>query len=144
MGYFFVTDYVINGRDAPNSIEAFTDLDLSHTLLTNVSNCGYNTPNLLQMNLMPCIKDNRDVLVLYQGGEEILPFLVPIVQKMLHKMNTKFPGKPTAIILAPSRASAVKITTETKKIVKNLDINIQFGYSKESADKIVEAKLLIT
>ena len=84
-------------------------MNLSEALLTNIKNCGFKVPTSLQQNLLPLIHKGRDVLASFQGVDEILSFLIPIVQKMLdngYKMTEKFPAEPEAIILAPSRASS--------------------------------------
>src|SRR5690606_4194296 len=81
----------------------FTDLGLPDTLLQALAAVGYESPSPIQAATIPPLLAGRDVLGQAQTGTgKTAAFALPILAQAKPQ-----PGKPQALVLAPTRELAI-------------------------------------
>ena len=93
--------------DTPSNTPAvtFADLGLPDPLLKALSEVGYETPSPIQAATIPPLLEGRDVLGQAQTGTgKTAAFALPILSRIELK-----PGKPQALVLAPTRELAIQV-----------------------------------
>jgi ATP-dependent RNA helicase RhlE len=90
---------------------ASTVFGLVHPLIQHaVSEEGYVTPTPIQEQSIPALLEGRDLLGCAQTGTgKTAAFLLPILHRLLAQPVTTVPGRPRALILAPTRELAAQI-----------------------------------
>ncbi len=88
---------------------SFDSLGLSAELLNAISDEGYETPSPVQQQSIPAITDGRDVMAAAQTGTgKTAGFILPILQRFAAQERAQ-PGRPTALVLTPTRELAAQI-----------------------------------
>lgn len=93
----------------------FTDLKLSDPLLKAVREKGYHTPTPIQQQAIPPVLAGRDLIGCAQTGTgKTAAFVLPILERMLHKRPQQRPDKRAirALVLTPTRELASQIEDE--------------------------------
>ena len=92
----------------------FADLGVSKDVVRALSATGVTKPFPVQAQVVPDVLEGRDVLVKSPTGSgKTLAFAVPIVDRVRRE-----DGKPSALILAPTRELAGQIVDELKPLVR--------------------------
>jgi len=91
-------------------MNGFQKLELSNSILKDISSLGYSTPTPIQKKAIPIIKKRKDLIAnAATGTGKSAAYLLPIIDNISlykfknHKINT------VAIILAPTRELVVQI-----------------------------------
>ena len=104
---------------------AFTDLDLSPTILNNLEKAGFETPTDIQSNSIPYILEKRDVTAQAKTGSgKTLAFCLPTIQ---HIENGDIGA---ALVLVPTRELAEQVAGEFQRFgkgSKNLKVACVIG-----------------
>jgi ATP-dependent RNA helicase RhlE len=93
----------------------FAALRLNASLLKALAEEGYRTPTPIQERTIPPALEGRDVLGCAQTGTgKTAAFALPLIQRLVaaHEIGgsaRRTPGRPHALILAPTRELAVQI-----------------------------------
>jgi len=91
--------------DPESSSPAFTDLGLPQSLLTTLSELGYEAPSPIQSATIPALLAGSDVLGQAQTGTgKTAAFALPILARF--DPNAR---KPSALVLAPTRELAIQV-----------------------------------
>ncbi len=89
----------------------FTDLGLPNTLLQALAAVGYESPSPIQAATIPPLLAGRDVLGQAQTGTgKTAAFALPILAQVEPQ-----PGKPQALVLAPTRELAIQVAEAFQK-----------------------------
>jgi ATP-dependent RNA helicase RhlE len=84
-----------------------------------VSEAGYHTPSPIQEQSIPSLLEGRDMLGCAQTGTgKTAAFSLPILQHLQHNKRRPQPGRPRALILAPTRELAAQIGESIAKYGK--------------------------
>ena len=96
---------------------SFADLGLTPELLRAVAELGYTTPTPIQIQAIPAVLADRDVLAGAQTGTgKTAAFILPILQKLGDP-----PGRaPRALVLTPTRELAAQIGESARAYGKYL------------------------
>ena len=96
---------------------SFADLGLTPELLRAVAELGYTTPTPIQIQAIPAVLADRDVLAGAQTGTgKTAAFILPILQKLGEP-----PGRaPRALVLTPTRELAAQIGESARSYGKYL------------------------
>jgi ATP-dependent RNA helicase RhlE len=96
---------------------SFADLGLSPELLRAVAEQGYTTPTPIQLQAIPAVLADRDVLAGAQTGTgKTAAFILPILQKLGAP-----PGRtPRVLVLTPTRELAAQIAESARSYGKYL------------------------
>ncbi|HEY5102199.1 MAG TPA: DEAD/DEAH box helicase [Steroidobacteraceae bacterium] len=96
---------------------SFADLGLSPELLRAVAEQGYTTPTPIQLQAIPAVLGDRDVLAGAQTGTgKTAAFILPILQKLGAP-----PGRtPRVLVLTPTRELAAQIAESARSYGKYL------------------------
>jgi ATP-dependent RNA helicase RhlE len=96
---------------------SFADLGLSPELLRAVAEHGYTTPTPIQLQAIPAVLADRDVLAGAQTGTgKTAAFILPILQKLAAP-----PGRtPRVLVLTPTRELAAQIAESARSYGKYL------------------------
>ena len=95
-------------------LQSFADLGVSKDVVRALSAAGVTKPFPVQAQVVPDVLEGRDVLVKSPTGSgKTLAFAVPIVERVRRE-----DGKPSALILAPTRELAGQIVDELKPLVR--------------------------
>ena len=125
----------VSGRDVPDGVERFDDLELPKTLLNNIRLAKFTKPTPVQKHALPVVLAGRDIMSCAQTGSgKTAAFLLPIIAGIdialsekrkptsSHQDHRRFGGRgrysvasPRALILAPTRELASQIYNESTK-----------------------------
>ena len=121
----FFEDVVLERLDAVVASEAITsdtfeDMGLHAKVLIALTGMGAETPFPIQASTIPAAMSGRDVLGRGKTGSgKTIAFTVPLVQKLIAAGSVpRKPGKPRALILAPTRELADQIDRTVNGIAK--------------------------
>jgi len=145
-----------SGRDCPESINEFTDIDMGPILTRNIKLSGYTQPTPVQKNSIPIVLSRRDLMACAQTGSgKTAAFLFPILARMFQDYPNGRPeptnrrkAYPLALILAPTRELATQIYDEARKfsyrspfrccvVYGGADIRNQFRELERGCDLLV-------
>jgi ATP-dependent RNA helicase DeaD len=94
----------------------FTDLGLPDTLLQALAAVGYESPSPIQAATIPPLLEGRDVLGQAQTGTgKTAAFALPILAQVDPQ-----PGKPQALVLAPTRELAIQVAEAFQKYAAHM------------------------
>ena len=111
----------------------FIALGIKDTISARLRTMGIAKPTPIQEQAIPLLLKGKDVIGQAQTGTgKTLAFVLPI----LEKINTKKPYIQ-ALIITPTRELALQITTETKKLASDLDINVLAAYGGQDVEQQV-------
>ncbi|MEG1719839.1 MAG: DEAD/DEAH box helicase [Clostridia bacterium] len=100
----------------------FKQLGIIDPILKAVEELGYETPSEIQLEAIPYLIDNRDLLGCAQTGTgKTAAFAIPILQK-LSKTKVAKPAPIRALILTPTRELAIQIEESFKDYGKYLPL----------------------
>jgi ATP-dependent RNA helicase RhlE len=98
-------------------VHHFKDFNLDQRLQFNVESHGYDVPTPIQDGAIPIVMEGRDLIGLANTGTgKTAAFLLPIIQRMLHKQAQR------CLILIPTRELAIQIEEEFRVFAKGLGI----------------------
>jgi len=88
----------------------FDSLGLSAALLQAVNDQGFTETTPIQQQAIPAILDGRDILAGSQTGTgKTAAFALPMLQLLNKDAQQRKPGRPKALILAPTRELAAQV-----------------------------------
>ncbi len=89
-------------------------------LSRGVSEAGYHTPSPIQEQSIPSLLEGRDMIGCAQTGTgKTAAFVLPILQYLLKNKRRPISGKPSVLILAPTRELAAQIRDSVAKYGKH-------------------------
>lgn len=99
---------------------SFSDLHLDKQLTTALTAAGYETPTPVQLESIPAVLNNQDLMVSAQTGSgKTAAFLLPTLQKMLKRSEKSGKG-PRALVLTPTRELAQQVEKNAQIYGKNM------------------------
>lgn len=102
--------------DSTPAAAGFAALGLDQNLLRALADVGYESPSPIQAATIPPLMEGRDVLGQAQTGTgKTAAFALPILSRIDAK-----PGKPQALILAPTRELAIQVAEAFQKYATHL------------------------
>jgi len=105
------------------TINTFEQLKLDGALLKALAEIGYQRPTPIQARAIPDLLAGRDMLGVAQTGTgKTAAFALPLLEKLRRAGRRREPGKPTALILAPTRELAAQIAEELVSYARYLDV----------------------
>ncbi|KAJ3599130.1 hypothetical protein NHX12_033093 [Muraenolepis orangiensis] len=111
---------VAQGTDVCRPIVEFQHCGFPATLGGNLKKAGYEAPTPVQMQMVPVGLAGRDVIASADTGSgKTVAFLLPVVIRALEKSGAG-PGRPSALILTPTRELAIQIERQAKELVMGL------------------------
>ena len=101
-------------------VESFADMGLHPKLITALEGMGAETPFPIQAATIPAAIGGQDVLGRGKTGSgKTIAFSVPLITKLIAGgSQPRKPGKPRALILAPTRELADQIDRTVKGLAK--------------------------
>ena len=92
------------------TVPTFADLGLPQALVTTLADQGITTPFPIQAATLPDSLAGRDVLGRGRTGSgKTYAFLLPMVTRLTQSQSWRAPGRPRALILAPTRELVAQI-----------------------------------
>ena len=106
---------IVRERSFEVILTKFTDFGLNPSILTAISEQGYETPTPIQARAIPAVMKGHDLIGLAQTGTgKTAAFVLPLVHQLLAE-NKQAPGRSCrALILAPTRELAAQIEEQVK------------------------------
>ncbi|MGA0586258.1 DEAD/DEAH box helicase [Dyella sp. KRB-257] len=102
--------------DSAPAAAGFTALGLNPNILRALADVGYESPSPIQAATIPPLMEGRDVLGQAQTGTgKTAAFALPILSRIELK-----PGKPQALVLAPTRELAIQVAEAFQKYATHL------------------------
>ncbi|GAC1370707.1 MAG: hypothetical protein NVSMB39_3830 [Candidatus Saccharimonadales bacterium] len=99
------------------STHKFVDFKFDDRLQFNVEAHGYTTPTPIQDGAIPHVLEGKDIIGLANTGTgKTAAFLLPIIQRMLHRQAKR------ALVLIPTRELAIQIEEEFRIFAKGLNL----------------------
>jgi ATP-dependent RNA helicase DeaD len=84
---------------------SFDDLSLSAPIIKALNKVGYETPSPIQAEIIPFVRDGRDVIGQAQTGTgKTAAFALPLLTKINLKLST-----PQILVLTPTRELAIQV-----------------------------------
>lgn len=79
------------GRNPPQPINSFTDINLGRILTENIKSAGYVRPTPVQKYALPIVLNERDLMACAQTGSgKTAAFLFPIISKLVGGSPAKY------------------------------------------------------
>lgn len=101
--------------------KTFAQLGIPSSLISVLGARGITTPSPIQARSLPDALAGRDVLGRGQTGSgKTYAFLLPLVTRISASPSKKLPGRPRALILAPTRELATQIETSLTPLARAL------------------------
>lgn len=114
----------------------FDSLGVSAPIIEAIKEMGFETPTNVQQEVIPCILEHRDVIVMSKTGSgKTGAFGIPVLQSIVRSELG-----PGALILAPTRELAVQVDQDLKKMSKHLDVRMTAVYGQHDIN--AEIKML--
>lgn len=109
-------------RDEVEHFETFQQMDIPEKLVTELAKMGAATPFPIQAATIPAAMSGREVLGRGKTGSgKTIAFGVPMITKLAAQGNQpRNPGRPKALVLAPTRELADQIETALKPLAKSV------------------------
>jgi len=108
----------------------FEGLELAQPILHAIEAEGYTTPTPIQEKSIPPLLKGRDLLGVAQTGTgKTAAFALPILHRLSKTCQKATPGRPNALILAPTRELAGQIADSFKVYGQRLHLrtSVVFG-----------------
>jgi ATP-dependent RNA helicase DDX27 len=91
------------------TIEVFSQLALSRPLLRGVAAMGFIRPTPIQASVIPLALSGRDVCAsAVTGSGKTAAFLLPLLERLLHRSTAGHRSSIKAVVLAPTRELAAQ------------------------------------
>ncbi|XP_019158025.1 PREDICTED: DEAD-box ATP-dependent RNA helicase 52C-like [Ipomoea nil] len=127
-----------SGKDIPEAVRSFSELDFCEALTQNINRCKYVKPTPIQRYAIPVAMNGRDLMACAQTGSgKTAAFCFPIINGILSERpkgagrrgfrNSKA-ASPLALILAPTRELSCQIHEEAKKFSYETGLKIVVAY----------------
>jgi len=117
--------------------QTFRSLDLDERLLTALNRLDFQYCTPIQAKTLPLLLAGRDVSGQAQTGTgKTLAFLLACAQKILHSdAPDTSPGKPRALILAPTRELALQIHKDAQSLLLELPLKLAICYGGKAYEQ---------
>lgn len=103
-------------------VTKFTDLGLHKLVLKAVTDEGYETPTPIQLQAIPHLLENRDLLGIAQTGTgKTAAFALPTLTRLLKHGKPRKSKSPYVLVLAPTRELAGQIAESFQSYSKFMD-----------------------
>lgn len=97
----------------------FEDFNFDPILIKNIKNKGYFKPTQIQDEVIPFVKEGRDVLGMASTGTgKTAAFALPIIDQLIKNPNKRI------LILAPTRELAMQIRQEIRSFTFDLKVYV--------------------
>lgn len=94
------------------AVPTFADLGLPAAVVATLADAGIHTPFPIQAATLPDSLTGRDVLGRGRTGSgKSYAFLLPVVARLAQQPRKPAPGRPRALILAPTRELVTQLST---------------------------------
>jgi superfamily II DNA/RNA helicase len=101
----------------------FAELGLSAALSAPLASVGVTAPFPIQAATLPDALAGRDVLGRGRTGSgKTYAFVLPLLQRLANDTKARRPGRPRALILAPTRELATQIEAAITPLAKTLNL----------------------
>ena len=104
-------------QDVPDPFHNFSDAPFEDRLQTALMRAGFSKPTPIQAQTWPIALQNKDVISIAKTGSgKTCGFLLPAFhQHMMTHGSRVRQGKPSLLVLAPTRELSVQIMEEAQK-----------------------------
>ena len=103
----------------------FSDLGLSPALLTAIQRANYDTPYPIQVEAIPAVLQQKDILGLAPTGSgKTAAYILPILQKLLQQEPPRDRQVPV-LVLVPTRELAIQVAEVTENFSRFLPRRIK-------------------
>jgi superfamily II DNA/RNA helicase len=111
-------------ESAPVYASSFAELGVPARLIEALTEAGITAPFPIQAATLPDSLNGRDVLGRGRTGSgKTLAFVLPILTRLAANPAPRLPGKPRALILAPTRELATQIHETLAPLAKRLRLH---------------------
>ncbi|MFD1342831.1 DEAD/DEAH box helicase, partial [Litorisediminicola beolgyonensis] len=118
----------------------FSDLGLSQTVLTSLSDAGLDTPTPIQAGAIPLALEGRDVLGLAQTGTgKTLAFGLPLIDHLTQNPVKAQPKAARALVLAPTRELAQQIAENLRALSGERRVRVMVVVGGQSINRQTHA-----
>jgi ATP-dependent helicase YprA (DUF1998 family) len=140
----------VSGAEAPSLLPDIAALaavpGCPEQLLANIAALGWTSLTNTQMQSIPTLLDDRDVLSCAPTGSgKTGAFAIPLLIRLLRKPAR--PGadrSPRAVILAPTRELATQIARETARLAKDTGISVHSLAKEDDASVFADCDVLVS
>jgi len=110
---------------------SFDALGLCDELLKTVAEQGYTTPSPIQLEAIPMVLSQRDVMaVAHTGTGKTAGFTLPLLQ-LLSAGSSPQPNHVRALIITPTRELAAQVATSVENYSRNMNLRSAAVYGGE-------------
>lgn len=118
----------------------FSELNLHRQVLKAVTAEGYETPTPIQLQSIPLLLEQRDLLGIAQTGTgKTAAFALPTLQHLVERSQNRKPKSTKVLVLAPTRELAAQIAESFKTYSKFMDCVTQTVFGGVKINKQIRA-----
>ncbi len=100
---------------------SFENFHLNTAILRAIRQCGYTAPTPVQLEAIPKILAGSDIIASANTGTgKTAAFVLPALQRLTKRRPKKQYGKPSVLVLTPTRELANQVSQSIRKYGKNL------------------------
>lgn len=119
---------------------SFQNLDLIAPLQKALAEENYDTPTPIQAQTIPPTLEGRDILGCAQTGTgKTAAFALPMLNHLVQQNRKAIPGKPFALVLAPTRELAIQIDESFGTYGRHIHLRAALVYGGVSQHHQVKA-----
>jgi len=105
-------------------VSNFDNFNLHPTILKAVQRCGYSTPTPIQSEAIPKVLNGLDIIASANTGTgKTASFVLPALQGLTKRRFKKQYGKPSVLILTPTRELANQVSQAIHNYGRNMRIS---------------------
>ncbi len=121
-------------------VTKFTDLGLHKLVLKAVTDEGYETPTPIQLQSIPHLLEDRDLLGIAQTGTgKTAAFALPTLNRLLKHGKNRKSKSPYVLVLAPTRELAGQIAESFQTYSKFMDCVTQTVFGGVKINRQIRA-----
>eukprot|EP01043_Picozoa_sp_COSAG02_P009099 COSAG02_NODE_304_length_25204_cov_11.025095_5_plen_287_part_00 len=140
----------VSGADAPSILPDLAALaavpGCPQQLIDNIAAMGWTTLTDTQMQSIPTLLDDRDVLSCAPTGSgKTGAFAIPLLLRLMRgKPRPGTESSPRAIILAPTRELATQIARETARLAKDTGITVRALAKEDDTSAFADCDVVVS
>jgi ATP-dependent RNA helicase DDX27 len=117
------TSFFSSSSPSISKITSFLEMNLSRPLLRSLSSMSFEKPTPIQAAAIPVGLLGKDIVgAAVTGSGKTAAFLIPVLERLIHRDKSKHAAASRCLILVPTRELAIQCFEVGKKLASCMDL----------------------